>query len=392
MSPMPPMPPPGMPPAPPPPFLGASTMAASVVISRPATEAASCRAVRTTFAGSITPSFTRSPYSSVWALKPNDGEALSSTLPTTIEPSTPAFSAIWRIGACRARRTMAMPAVWSSLSPVRPSRIFDAFSRATPPPGTMPSSTAARVAFRASSTRSFFSFTSTSVEPPTRTTATPPASLARRSCSFSLSYSEVVSSIWARICLMRASILAFSPRPSTRVVSSLVMVTFLARPSISMETFSSLMPRSSETTSAPVRMARSSSMALRRSPKPGAFTAATRRPPARLHPRFQHRQQGLQRAELLLEQQDGRLFEDGLHLVGVGDEVGRQVAAVELHALDDVEFGFQRLGFLDRDDAFVADLGHRLGDHGADFGVAVGRDGADLGDLVVGGDLLGRVL
>src|SRR3954467_9978328 len=50
---------------------------------------------------------------------------------------------------------------------------------ATPPPATMPSSTAARVALSASSTRSFFSLTSTSVEPPTRITATPPASLGR---------------------------------------------------------------------------------------------------------------------------------------------------------------------------------------------------------------------
>ncbi|KAF2987406.1 hypothetical protein EK904_002445 [Melospiza melodia maxima] len=40
-------------------------------------------------------------------------------------------------------------------------------SRAQPPPGTMPSSTAARVAFRASVTLSFFSFTSTSLVPPT---------------------------------------------------------------------------------------------------------------------------------------------------------------------------------------------------------------------------------
>src|SRR3989304_199006 len=40
-------------------------------------------------------------------------------------------------------------------------------TRATPPPGTMPSSTAARVAERASSTRSFFSFSSTSVGAPT---------------------------------------------------------------------------------------------------------------------------------------------------------------------------------------------------------------------------------
>ena len=74
---------------------------------------------------------------------------------------------------------------------------------ATPPPGTMPSSTAARVALSASSTRCFFSFSSVSVAAPTLITATPPASLASRSCSFSRSKSEVVVSIWARICSMR---------------------------------------------------------------------------------------------------------------------------------------------------------------------------------------------
>ncbi len=58
---------------------------------------------------------------------------------------------------------------------------------ATPPPGTMPSSTAARVAESASSTRCFFSFSSVSVAAPTLITATPPASFARRSCSFSRS-------------------------------------------------------------------------------------------------------------------------------------------------------------------------------------------------------------
>ena len=58
---------------------------------------------------------------------------------------------------------------------------------ATPPPGTTPSSTAARVACSASSTRAFFSFISISVAAPTRMTATPPTSLASRSCSFSRS-------------------------------------------------------------------------------------------------------------------------------------------------------------------------------------------------------------
>jgi hypothetical protein len=47
--------------------------------------------------------------------------------------------------------------------------------------------TAAHFAFNASSTRSFRSFTSTSVEPPTLMTANPPANFARRSCNFSRS-------------------------------------------------------------------------------------------------------------------------------------------------------------------------------------------------------------
>ena len=64
---------------------------------------------------------------------------------------------------------------------------FDARSSATPPPGTMPSSTAALVACIASSTRAFFSFISVSVAAPTLMIATPPTSLASRSCSFSRS-------------------------------------------------------------------------------------------------------------------------------------------------------------------------------------------------------------
>ena len=84
------------------------------------------------------------------------------------------------------RLTMLMPASWSSLSPLTVIALA-AFSSTTPPPDTTPSSTAARVALSASSTRSLRSFTSTSVAPPTLITATPPASLARRSCSFSRS-------------------------------------------------------------------------------------------------------------------------------------------------------------------------------------------------------------
>jgi hypothetical protein len=69
-----------------------------------------------------------------------------------------------------------------------------------------------------------------------------------------------------------------------------------------------------------------------------------------------------------------------------------EIAAVELHALDDVEFGLEGFGFFNRDDAFVADFFHRLGDHVADGGFAVGRDGADLSDLFVGRDFFRLLL
>jgi hypothetical protein len=56
----------------------------------------------------------------------------------------------------------------------------------------------------------------------------------------------VVSSICALIWPTRASMSFFLPAPSTMVVFSFSMMTFLARPSIAVVTFSSLMPRSSE--------------------------------------------------------------------------------------------------------------------------------------------------
>ena len=82
---------------------------------------------------------------------------------------------------------MLMPTVWSWLMPSSLSRAEIALTNAEPPPATTPSSTAARVECNASSTRAFFSFISISVAAPTLMTATPPANLARRSCSFSLS-------------------------------------------------------------------------------------------------------------------------------------------------------------------------------------------------------------
>ena len=79
------------------------------------------------------------------------------------------------------------------------------------------------------------------------------------------------------------------------------------------------------------------------------------------------------------------------HLVSVGDEVGREVTAVELHAFNDVEFGFEAFGFFDGDNAFVANLLHRFSNHLANGGFAIGRDRADLGNLGRVFDLLGAL-
>src|SRR5208337_210519 len=108
---------------------------------------------------------------------------------------------------------------------------------------------------------------------------------------------------------------------------------------------------------------------------------------AGLHDRLEHGQQGLQRGELLLVDQEIGVLEFGEHLLGVGDEVRRQIAAVEFHALDDVELGLEAFRLFDRDHALLADLVHRLRDHRADRLVAVGGDRADLADFVGIGDL-----
>ena len=86
------------------------------------------------------------------------------------------------------------------------------------------------------------------------------------------------------------------------------------------------------------------------------------------------------------------VLEDGFHLLRVGDEVRRQVAAVELHALDRLQRGLETLGLFHGDDAVLANLFHRIGDQLADFRIVVRGDGADLGNLLLargrGGDLL----
>ncbi len=113
--------------------------------------------------------------------------------------------------------------------------------------------------------------------------------------------------------------------------------------------------------------------------------------PAHAGDLLEDREEVLHRADLLLVDQDDGVLEDHFHPLGVGHEVGRQVAAVELHPLDDVQRGLERLGLFDRDDAVLADLLHRLGDDRADGLVVVRGDRADLRDHVAL-DRLGQLL
>ena len=111
---------------------------------------------------------------------------------------------------------------------------------------------------------------------------------------------------------------------------------------------------------------------------------------ARLHDLLQDRQQVLDRRDLAVDDQDVRVLEDRLHPLGVGDEVGRDVALVEAHALGELELEAEGVALLDGDDAFLADLVHRLGDDLADGGVTGGDRGGG-GDLLLGLDVLGEL-
>src|SRR5262249_26916023 len=80
----------------------------------------------------------------------------------------------------------------------------------------------------------------------------------------------------------------------------------------------------------------------------------------------------LHRRDLLLVNQDHRVFKNGFHALGIGYKVWGKITAVELHTLDDFESRLESAGFLNSDDAVLTDLAHRFGDQVADRRVPVG--------------------
>ncbi len=303
----------------------------------------------------------------------------------------------------------------SSPARSRSSAALAARIRAVPPPGTIPSSMAARVACRASSTRAFRSFISVSVAAPTLIWATPPASLARRSWSFSRSYSLSVVLISRRIASVRPLISSWVPLPSTIVVFSPEMVTLRARPRSVSWIDSSSMPEVLEDRLAAGQGGDVAEHGLAAVAVAGGLHGDDLEDPAELvddqgrqglaldvlgddhqglvgpGDLLEERDQDLGGADLLLVDQDVGVFEDDLHPVLVGDEVRAEVAPVELHPLDDVDGGLEPLAFFDGDHAVLADPLEGVGQLLADRLVVVGGDRGDLVDLLLG-DGLGLAL
>ena len=153
-------------------------------------------------------------------------------------------------------------------------------------------------------------------------------------------------------------------------------------------------------------VARSRSISLRRSPKPGALTATTFRMPRSLlttsvasasastssamisrslwpvWTRFSSTgRSSVVPLIFLVGDQHVRLVQRCLHPLHVAHEVGRDVAAVELHALGVLDLDLQAFALFDGDHAVMADLVHGLGEQLADLRV-VGRDRGDVLDVL----------
>ena len=180
--------------------------------------------------------------------------------------------AICRAGSDNAAATMSRPADSSGFNFNASSRVATRTS-ATPPPGTMPSSTAERVAASASSTCERRASRSTSVAAPTRSTAITPASRARRSRSASRSLASLLVFSAPSSCAMRARSASVRPPPCNTNAWSTPAVTLTARPRCSGRTADAAMPVATPSSVAPVINARSSSNSRRAGPGPGVFTA-----------------------------------------------------------------------------------------------------------------------
>ena len=162
------------------------------------------------------------------------------------------------------------------------------------------------------------------------------------------------------------------------------------------------MPKSLKTAVPPVSTAMSPSMALRRSPYPGALTAQTLKMPrillttnvAKASPSTSSAMisNGLLAlltasrigtsffadGDLLFEDQHQAVVQFDDLVVRVGDEMRREKTAIELHAFDDFDGRLAAATFFDRDHAVFANFQERVGEHATDRGIIVTGDRGNL--------------
>jgi len=101
---------------------------------------------------------------------------------------------------------------------------------------------------------------------------------------------------------------------------------------------------------------------------------------------------GLKVGDLAFVKENAGVVELALLGLGVGKEVRGDVAAVELHTLDNLKLVLHGLTVLAGDDTLLANALHGGGNELADVGIAVGGDGGDLLNLLLGGDGLAHAL
>ena len=92
--------------------------------------------------------------------------------------------------------------------------------------------------------------------------------------------------------------------------------------------------------------------------------------------------------DLLVVDQDISICNIGFHVFGVGDEVGRNVAAVKLHTFNVFGFKFEAFGFFNGDDAIFANFVHHIGNQVTN-GAVLGRDGGNVRNIFFGGQFNG---
>ncbi len=98
---------------------------------------------------------------------------------------------------------------------------------------------------------------------------------------------------------------------------------------------------------------------------------------------LQQRQHFTDVGDFFVNHQDERVIQFSAHVVSVGNKVRRQVTAIKLHTFNNVQFVLQALAFFNGDNAFFTNFLHRFSNDRANVVVAVGRNGANLGNRLV---------